>query len=377
MASTPGAIAKFTFSGTSVAWIGHRSTISGIATVVIDAGTPSARAPISVNLFARTVEMNVIVWSVSGLSAGAHTLTITPTGTRDPQADAPGIVVIDAFAVPALPISRLQETDPDVSFTGTWDRADPAFGWSGGGVATVPAAPVGGARVSESAGATSTLRFRGIGVNVIGYRGRDAGKATFSVDGGAATEVDLWSPADKVESVMFSVSGLADVAHTITVTVQGTNNGISTGKKVVVDAYDVTTPGRRYQEEDPAVVYTGNWIFKNVNRPWSEGSISEAADPGTSVTFTFTGSSVSWIGCRKLSTGTADIYLDNVFIKRVDTYLEPTYLNPGHSYLDQGTEAYQTTIYRVDNLAPALHTLKIVNTGNGAYTVIDAFDVRP
>ena len=160
----------------------------------------------------------------------------------------------------------------------------------------------------------------------------------------------------------------------MTIEALGTHNSLSTGSKIIVDAFDVTTPGRRYQEEDPSVVYSpGDWIFRNLNRTWSEGSVSESQVAGAFVTFTFTGTSVSWIGCRKLSTGEADIYLDGNFVEHVSTWLAPA---PPDT-LAVGTEAYQTTIYRVDNLPLALHTLKIVHTSTtGSYTVIDAFDVR-
>jgi Bacterial Ig domain len=365
--AAPTATATFTFSGTSVAWIGHRSGSSGIALVKVDNG-----AAVEVDLFARTVEMNIIVWSKSGLAPGTHTLTIAPKGTANSESVGNAIVV-DAFAAPAPVISRLQETDPDVTFTGTWAQADPGFGWSGGGVFTVGSDPVGGARVSTTAGSTATLSFRGTGVTVIGYRGRDAGKASISVDGGAATTVDMYSPVDKIEAVVFTTSGLADVTHSITVTALGTNNGVSTDSKVVVDAFDVTTPGRRYQENDPAVVYSpGDWIYPNINRTWSEGAIAESSVAGAKVTFTFVGTSVSFIGCRKLSTGEADVRLDGVLVAHLNTYLAPA---PSGT-LAVGTEAYQTTLYRADGLLPIAHTLEITVTSPGSYTVVDAFDVR-
>lgn len=363
----PGATATYTFTGTSVTWIGLRSYFSGIALVTIDNGTA-----VPVDLFAHNVEINSPVYSVYGLSAGSHTLTIAVTSNQNVGSQG-NAVVVDAFVVPAPVVSHLQETDPDVVFTGVWAQADSNFEWSGGGLATVPDPPVGGARVTETNGAKATLTFRGTAISWIGYSGHDAGIASVTVDGGAATIVDTYSPGDKIQATVFTATGLADVSHTLTIVATGTKNALSAGAKVVVDAFDVTTPGRRYQEEDPALVYSpGNWIFRNQNRTWSEGSVSESPTPGATVTFTFTGTSVSWIGCRKLSTGTADIHLDGVFVKSVDTFLAP-----GTTPLPQGTEAYQTTIYRVDNLAPALHTLEIVNTGNGSYTVIDAFDVRP
>jgi hypothetical protein len=41
-------------------------------------------------------------------------------------------------------------------------------------------------------------------------------------------------------------------------------------------------------------------------------------EPGSTATFTFTGTSVSWIGCEKGSAGgTADVYIDDVLQTRV------------------------------------------------------------
>ena len=367
-ASLPPAKATYTFIGTSVTWIGQRSNVSGIARVKVDADPTGTL----VDLYAHNVETNNPVYSVYGLSPGSHTLTIEPTGNQNP-ASGGSAVVVDAFVVPAPVVSHLQETDPAVAFTGLWAKADDRFGWSGGGLATLPDPPAGGARVSATNGATATLTFRGTAVSWTGYRGRDGGQASVTVDGGAAVLVDTYSPADKVQATVFTATRLADVSHTLTITVLGTHYVASTGAKVVVDAFDVTTPGRRFQETDPAVVYSpGEWIWPNINRTWSEGAIAESPIPGAFVTFTFTGTSVSWIGCRKLTTGSADIYLDGIFVKSVNLYLAA-----GTTPLAQGTEAYQTTIYRVDDLPPGLHTLKIVNTGKGSYTVIDAFDVRP
>ncbi len=278
--------------------------------------------------------------------------------------------MVDAFDVPAPVVSHLQETDPDVVFTAGWAQADTDIAWSGGGVATFPLPPVGGARVSGTPGAKATLTFRGTAISWSGHRGPNTGIALVSLDGGVANEIDTYSPTNKIQDIVFTKTGLADASHTLTIEATGRQNDFSTGAQIVVDAFDVTTPGRRFQEEDPAVVYSpGNWIFRNLNRTWSEGTISESPTPGASVTFTFTGTSVSWIGCRKLSTGGADVYMDGALVDHVETYLDPT---------DPSPEAYQTTIFRADGLSPGTHALKIVVTGTGSsYTVVDAFDVRP
>jgi hypothetical protein len=360
--SVPLATATFRFTGTSVTLIGQRSNTSGIALVKVD-----GNAGVPVDLFAHNYEVNSPVYSLYGLSPGSHTLTVQVTGTQNGAAQG-NLVVVDAFAVPASVVSHLQETDPAVVFTGTWIQ-DKNSAWSGAGLATDPAPPVGGAHVTESSGAKATLTFRGTEVSWLGYRGRAGGKASVSVDGGAPVIVDTYSSADRIQATVYTVTGLADVTHTMTIEALGTNNGIATGSRIVVDAFDVTTPGRRYQEEDPAVTYSpGDWIFRNLNRTWSEGSISESSTAGASVTFSFTGTSVSWIGCRKLSTGGANVYIDGALVEHVETWLDPDSVSP---------EAYQTTIFRKDGLSPGPHALKIVVSDTGPYTVIDAFDVRP
>ena len=364
----PGAIASFAFTGTSVTWIGNRNGSSGIGIVKVDGVLVS-----EVDLFARTVEIHTPAFTVNGLGAGRHLLTIEVADHRNAESLG-NAVVVDAFDVPALVVSHLQETDPDVAFTAGWAQADSSIAWSGGGVATLPDPPVGGARTSATPGAKAVLTFRGTAISWSGYRGPSGGIASVTVDAGAPALVDTYFPTNKIQDVVFTATGLTDAIHTLTVEATGQKNPLSTSAQVVVDAFDVTTPGTRYQEKDPAVVYSpGNWIWPNINRTWSEGAIAESPIAGATVTFTFIGTSVSWIGCRKLSTGAADIFLDDVLVKHVDTYLAAA--PPGT--LAVGTEAYQTTIFRVDGLPAGTHKLKIVVTSAGSYTVIDAFDVRP
>lgn len=132
-----------------------------------------------------------------------------------------------------------------------------------------------------------------------------------------------------------------------------------------MDAFDVTTPARRFQEEDAALSYSGPWTHDNRNRTWSEGSAATASTAGASVTFSFTGTAVSWIGCRKASTGPARVSIDGVFIQQVETY-EPVPI-----------EGYQHTVFRSGTLARAAHTITIEALTTGAFVVVDAFDVYP
>jgi len=354
-----GALASLTFTGTSVTWIGNRNVNSGIALVRIDGGSGT-----EVDLFARPNEIRTPVITLNGLSAGRHTMTIEVTGRKRAEALS-NIVVLDAFEVQAPVVSHLQETDPDVHFSDGWLQADSSFSWSGGGVFTAPDPPVGGAKVTDTPGANGTLTFRGTSVAWSGYRGPDAGIARVQVDGGAATEVDTYSPAYKIHDVVFTATGLADASHTLTIEATGQKNNASTGAQIVVDAFDVTMPGRRFQEEDAAVTYSGDWNHGNVNRTWSEGTAATTSTAGARASFTFTGTSVSWIGCRKASIGPARIFLDGVFVKEIENY-EPVPI-----------ESYQNANFRADGLVNGTHTLTIEAVTSGSLVVVDAFDVRP
>jgi len=359
--STAGATASFTFSGTSVRWIGSRGRGMGIALVRVDGGP--AR---EVDLFARpTDEVHTPAATIYDLADGRHTLTIEVTGRRNAEASS-NAVVVDAFDVAPQNVSHLQDTDPDARFSAGWTKSSLNFPWSGSGVSNLPELPV-TAQETATAGANVALPFRGTGIGWIGYRGPDAGIATVQLDGGTPVEVDLFAPTAAFQPVVFTATGLADVNHTLTIQATGRKNAGATAARVVVDAFDVMTPGRRHEEYDSSIRYVGTWTPHNEARVWSEGAAATSNLPGTSATFTFTGTSVSWIGCRKGSAGgTARITLDGTFVQEVR--LAETY----------PVEGYQKTIYRADGLANGPHTLVIdVVSNDGSYVVVDAFDVRP
>lgn len=356
-----GATASFSFTGTSVRWIGSRGRDLGIATVRIDGGTP-----VDVDLFGRPDdEIRTPIITLSDLSDGPHTLTVEVTGRRNSEATA-STVVVDAFDVqPLATISHWQDTDPDARFSGGWTKSSLSFPWSGNGVSNPPDLPV-TAHETETAGESVSLPFRGTGIGWIGYRGPDAGIATVQVDGGTPTEIDLYSPTAKFQALVFAAGALADTSHTLKITATGRKNDASTAARVVVDAWDVMTPGRRYESSDSSIDYVGLW-HHNDARVWSGGTSRTSNEPGATATFPFTGTSVTWIGCRKSSAGgTARVFIDGKFIQEVR--LHETY----------PIEGYQKPVFRADGLRPGPHTLtiQVVDTG-GSYVVVDAFDVRP
>jgi hypothetical protein len=88
--------AMFSFTGTAVSWIGVKCNVCGIAAVSIDGGVPTTvntagpNAPGSLG--------SESVFSVSGLAATSHTITIAVTGT---SSSGGSYVAVDAFDVTA------------------------------------------------------------------------------------------------------------------------------------------------------------------------------------------------------------------------------------------------------------------------------------
>lgn len=351
-----GATASFTFTGSSVRWIGARGRAKGKALVRVDGG-PAINADMQTNV-GDIVRTPII--TISDLSDGPHTLTIEVVS---------GIVTVDAFDVnPKTTVSHWQETDPNLRFSTGWTKSSVTDPWSGNGAKNEPELPV-TAQETTTGGATVTLPFRGTAINWVGYRGPDGGIATVQVDGGAPIEVDTYSPARKFQEVVFTATGLADANHTLTITATGNKNAASSSARVVVDAFDVMTPGRRYEENDPLVAFGDNtWNRHHIARVWSGGASATSNVNGASITFSFTGTSVSWIGCRKSSAGgTAKVFIDGVFVKEI---------NLRESYPIEG---YQMTVFRQDGLANGPHTIKVEvsSATDGPYVVVDAFDVHP
>jgi len=167
--------------------------------------------------------------------------------------------------------------------------------------------------------------------------------------------------------VIFTAADLANGPHTLTIQVTGEKTPASTNTYVVVDAFDVPAPTiTRFQEIDRAVSYSAGWT-QDITGDWSQGSAAVTTTPGAQATFTFTGTSVSWIAFRGPMGGIARVLLDGVHVGDVDLF---------SSSLE--TEIF---VFTARDLADTIHALTIEATGqkNPSSTdvsvAIDAFEV--
>jgi hypothetical protein len=96
LSTIAGARATFTFSGTSVRWLGERGFDTGVARVSVDGSFVAqvdTRTPLQ-------EEYQSALFSATGLTPGSHTLTIEVIGrNNEPPGAAVQRVVVDAFEV--------------------------------------------------------------------------------------------------------------------------------------------------------------------------------------------------------------------------------------------------------------------------------------
>jgi hypothetical protein len=346
----------FTFTGTSVRWMGLRAPHTGVARIFLNGSFHA-----EVDTYS-PAEVQTVVFAAGDLPAGTHELAIEVTGRRHAAASDHRLV-IDAFDVG----SRFEEAAASIAYSGSW-TVNMNKAWSGTSANTGSGTAV----LSAAAGARAEFTFSGGSATWVGYRGPQAGIARVYVDGVVAGEVDAYSATEQVQAALFTASGLSAGSHTLAVEVTGTKHASSSGTLVVVDAFDVQLPAgsprvSRFQESD-AEYPAGPWSPSTRNFLDSGGFVNHSVTAGARVEFAFTGTSIRWVGQRRRDTGIARVYLDGVLVADVDTFAALQ-------------DEYQAGLFSRTGLANQAHTLAIEVTGlknpqsSGALIVVDAFDV--
>jgi hypothetical protein len=354
-----GAQARFSFTGTTVRWIGFLAPWAGIARVYVDDVFVT-----ELDLYQPAEQTQAVVFSRTGLTYGPHSVTVESTGRKN-ASSVDYAVVVDAFDVaPALPLTatgtRVEETG--LSFSAGWTSDSQTIrAWSGGTAA-----------VSATAGAQASFTFTGTEVRWVGLRGPQNGIATVSLDGAFQATVDTYAPAE-IEGIVFIATTLTPGRHTLTVNVTGAANAAATGNSIVVDAMD-TRP--RIEDADASVTYTSDWRQNNFDKDWSgaspntgTGSVALSRTAGGQATLSFSGTGASWIGAREPWGGIAQVLVDGAAVAQVDTYAS--------------AEQVQVVLYSVSGLSDGPHTFIVAPTGQhnpssiDSLVIVDAFDIVP
>ncbi len=263
LAMEKGTEARLDFVGTSVAWIGYRDEWSGLADVLLDGELQA-----TIDTFAKPAQAQATLFQAHGLREGRHTLTIRPKGNH--QKDSAGSWVwVDAFIVGETredppPFDRSvsgsrrdrlgnsaesepRSSDPDRRMasrreTGPariqLDQEDKAVTWEGSwSTNRLPVHRGRSARLAMDSTSSVSLTFTGTGVSWIGYRDEWSGIAEVLLDGKLRATVDTYSPAARGQVELYTIDGLRDESHTLTIQPTSRRSPKSGGAWIWVDGF--------------------------------------------------------------------------------------------------------------------------------------------
>jgi hypothetical protein len=247
-------IARLSFTGNSVNFILYTDEWSGYAVIYVDGVVRT-----EIDTYASPAQARANVFTVSGLTDGAHTVSIRPSGRKN--AASGGLWVwVDAFDVTSGPapttapsettssastggsgtgstggtgggatsgtVTRVQENVSSVTYTGSWYVNNNTVHSGGSAIG------------SMDVGSCSKLTFNGTAVSFILYTDEWSGVAAITVDGEVKAEVDTYASPSKAQATVYTISGLADGTHTVTIGPSGRRNPYSGGLWIWVDAFD-------------------------------------------------------------------------------------------------------------------------------------------
>jgi PKD repeat protein len=312
--------------------------------------------------------------------AGTYTVTLTVTDNQGAVAQAQRSVAVSAPAPSTGTWTRWEETDSRIVLgPGTW------HGWSAG---TASGPSGGGYLANGTAGATLTLTFTGTAIKWLGALDSCSGRATVTLDGVNYAVDNYRASGGGWQNVAWERSGLAATTHTFKITVLGTQQAASCGPWIYFDAVDVmalsasqppasqpppspsTDSWSRWEETDSRIVLgPGTW------HGWSAGTASGPSGggylangtAGATLTLTFTGTAIKWLGALDSCSGRATVTLDGV------NYAVDNYRASGGGW--------QNVAWERSGLAATTHTFKITVLGTqqaascGPWIYFDAVDV--
>ena len=216
------------------------------------------------------------------------------------------------------------------------------------------------ATYSSTNGASVTLPFTGTGASFSAEKYNIEGLVNVSIDGGAATSVNLYSASQQLQQTEFSVSNLANGPHTIKITKVS-------GSYLLIDSFTIAgtvtpaAPVNALNDNAAALTYAGSWArLTNRGAGDYKDDLSYTTANGASVTLAFTGTGVSFIAEKASWGGNVTISVDGGAATTVSEYSSSTLA--------------QQTIFSASGLSNTAHTIKITKA-SGSDLAVDEFIV--
>ena len=179
---------------------------------------------------------------------------------------------------------------------------------------------------SATAGASDVLRFTGTTVTLLAERGPDGGYANVHVDSGAAKKVSFYAAARQWQRSVYTVSGLTNSTHTLTVSVLGTHPSSSHGSFVRIDGAKVGSTSVNDSSSAWRTKFRRLSTSKALGGSYDTESFTASGDNGPRPTFTvtFVGTKATLYFTKSPRSGKAYVSLDGVRQATVDLYSSST-----------------------------------------------------
>jgi hypothetical protein len=315
--------------------------------------------------------------SDSGVSSSDNVTNVTtPTFTGTAEAGSTVTIFSDAVAVGrgtavggmySVATAALSAGTKRITATAT-DAAGNVSASSGGLSITVDTtaptiaidSPANGATVSGSVPVTATAADDG-----------SISSVQFLLDGVVLDAEDTAAPY----AVPWDTTHASNGAHMLTAVARDIAGNRTASAAVSVTVANNAPPPAgtttRFEQNHPSITATGVWVHREAEvATFSGGSAGSSDVAGSTATFRFTGTAVSWLGLRCNVCGIATVSVDGGPATSVDTAGAAAPGSPGLA---------SEIVFTASGLAATSHTMVITVTGTtasgGAHVVIDAFDV--
>ncbi|TCT12850.1 subtilase family protein [Natranaerovirga pectinivora] len=152
------------------------------------------------------------------------------------QSDFTGVIeIIGGVTGPILGEGYYEEDADGITYSGNWLKHNQSTHSAGSMM------------YSTETGAYVEFSFEGTGIQWIGNNRNNAGIAKVTINNEKAEYVDLYSPTNQFQQMVYEKQGLEFGVHTIRIEVTGNKNVGSSNTLVSIDAFDIyniiTTPG--------------------------------------------------------------------------------------------------------------------------------------
>jgi len=196
--------------------------------------------------------------------------------------------------------------------------------------------------------------FTGTSVSCITETNTDEGNVQVYLDGSLQATVSGYSATHKEQQTLWSKSGLVAGPHTLNLVKQD-------GQYMLLDAVQVSpVSATTLNDTNSGVVYSGTSWFYSASRGAGDlgDDVHATQTNGDFVSFSFSGTSVSYLTETNTDEGNVAVYVDGVLKQTVSCVTAP--------------RSVQQAVYSVSGLSAGAHTLKLVKT-SGTYMLVDGF----